>query len=218
MEITTLEAKERKNIDKANTKTLRRNGKVPGVFYSRYYDPIAIEVSAKEIHPLVYTARTNLISLKVEGHEEYECILKDAQFDPITDEILHFDLIGLKRGEKIQLDVPVQINGSAVGVREGGILQQAMHKLDVECLPRDIPESIEIDISDLQIGDSVHVSDIKTENITILNPADSIIVSVTHPKVEKEVEVEGEEIEGEEPQEPEVIEKGKESEEEKAEN
>jgi len=197
MEITVLEANERKNIDKTSTKSLRKEGRVPGVFYSKYYDPISIDVSGQAIRPLIFTSRTNLISLKVEGHEEYECIIKEAQFDPVTDEILHFDLIGLKRGEKIQLDVPVQLNGSAVGIREGGILQQTMFKLDIECLPRDIPESIDIDISELQIGDSVHVSDIPAENITILNSVESIIVAVTHPKIEKEVEPEEELLEGE---------------------
>ena len=216
MEIVVLEAQERKNSDKSNRKALRNHGKVPGIFYSRYHDTLSIEVPAEALRPLVFSAQTHLISLRLDGHEEYECILKDVQFDPVTDQIIHFDLIGLKRGEKIQIDAPVQLKGLAAGVKEGGILQLALHKLDIECLPKHIPEYLEINIENLQIGDSVHVRDLEFENVTILNSEDSIVVSVTHPKVEKEEEEEVEELaEGEEPQEPEVIEKGKESSEEK---
>jgi len=216
MEIVVLEAKERKNSDKSSRKSLRNEGRVPGIFYSKHYEPVSIDVSTQTLHPLVFSAQTHLISLKLDGHDEYECILKDVQFDPVTDKIIHFDLFGLKRGEKIQIDAPVQLLGSPIGVKEGGILQLALHKLDIECMPRYIPEHLDINVENLQIGDSVHVKDLEYENITILNSEDSIVVSVTHPKVEKEPEVE-EVVEGEEAQEPEVIEKGKEAAEEKKE-
>ena len=162
---------------------------------------------------MVFTSQTHLISLKLKGREEQECILKDVQFDPVSDEVVHFDLIGITRGEKIEIEVPVQLIGSAVGVKEGGILQHSLHKLDIECLPKDMPERLEVNIADLKIGDAVHIKDLNFENITILNSADSIVVSVVHPKVEKEVTVaegeEGIEAEGEEMEEPEVIGKGK---------
>ncbi len=166
---------------------------------------------------MVYTSKTHLLSLKLDGHEEYDCIIKDVQFDPVSDEVVHFDLIGLTRGEKIQLEVPIQLLGSAVGVKEGGLLQESMHKLNVECLPKDIPQSLEIDVTELNIGDTIHVADLNFENITILNPEDTIVVSVVLPKVEIEVtpEEEGEELAEEEgAAEPEVIGKGKETEEE----
>jgi large subunit ribosomal protein L25 len=217
MEKVILEANERKIIDKQNRNNLRNQGRVPGVLYSKRIEPISIEVSRQTIHPLVYTAKANLISLKLEGHDEYECVIKDVQFDPVTDEVIHFDLIVLTRGEKTQLEVPVQLIGSAVGVKEGGLLQHNMHKLNVECLPKNIPQFLEVIVSDLKLGDSIHVYDLKYENITILNPEDSIVVSVVHPRVEVEeapVE-EGEEIAlEEETAEPEVIGKGKEPEEE----
>ena len=219
MEKVTLEAIERKSISKHSTKIVRNSGKVPGVFYSRHVEPIAIEVPQKLINPLVFTAKTNLVSLIIENHDEYECVIKDVQFDPVTDEILHFDLLGVTRGEVIQLEVPVQLLGNAIGVKEGGILQQNLHKFDVECLPKDIPQYLNIDVSELKLGDSIHVGALSFENVTILNPEDTVVVAVTHPKIEKEVEVEeGEEIvEGEEAAEPEVIGKGKEAEEEKKE-
>jgi large subunit ribosomal protein L25 len=210
MEITLLEAKERTNTTKPGRKKIRNQGRVPGVLYSKHIKPIAIDVSENAIQPLVFTAKTHLISLKLQGHDDQECIIKDVQFDPVTDKIVHFDLIGLTRGEKLQIDVPVQIKGSAIGVKEGGIVQHSLHKLIVECLPKDIPESLEIDITELNIGDAVFVRDLVYENLEILNPNDSVIVSVVHPKVKEEAVPAEEGVEAEEVSaEPEVIGKGK---------
>lgn len=217
MEKVIIEANERKTINKRSRNNLRNEGRVPGVLYGSRMEPIPIDVTRLEINPLVFTAKTNLISLKLDGHEEYECVIKDVQFDPVSDEVLHFDLIGLTRGEKIQLEVPIKLLGNAVGVKEGGLLQESMHKLSIECLPKDIPQLLELEVTELNIGDSIHVSDLNFENITILNPENTIVVSVVLPKVEIEVEEveEGEELAEEEgAAEPEVIGKGKESEEE----
>lgn len=219
MKTVTLEANKRKDTNKATRNRLRREGRVPGVFYSKRSDTIPVDVLEKKIRPLVFTAKTNLISLKIEGQEELECIIKDIQFDPVTEEIIHFDLLGLTRGEMIQLEVPVQLLGSSIGVREGGLLQHLLHKVEVECLPKHIPEHIPIDISELAIGDSVLVSDLIVENLTLLNPGDALVVAVGHQKVvEEEVEVTEELVEGEEPAEPEVIGKGKPEEEEEKES
>ena len=213
MEKVILEANERKEIKKQNTKILRNQKRVPGIFYLKQSKPIAIDVSNQAIKPLVFTSQTHLISLKIDGHEDQECVLKDVQFDPVSDEVIHFDLIGITRGEKIEIEVPVQLIGSAIGVKEGGLLQHSLHKLEVECLPKDIPERLEVNISELKIGDTIHVKDLSFENVDILNPENSIVVSVVHPKVEKEPVVveEGAEVEAEvkEMKEPEVIGKGK---------
>ena len=214
MEKVIIEANERKTINKRSRNSLRNEGRVPGVLYGSRMEPIQIDVTRLKINPLVFTAKTNLISLKLDGHEDYECVIKDVQFDPVTDEVVHFDLIGLTRGEKIQLEVPIKLLGNAVGVKEGGLLQESMHKLSIECLPKDIPQLLELEVTELNIGDSIHVSDLNFENITILNPEDTLVISVVLPKVEIEVE-EVEELEEEEgAAEPEVIGKGKEPEEE----
>ena len=112
MEKVVLEANERKEISKPSTKKLRREKRIPGIFYLKNSKPIAIDVLGRAMQPLVFTSKTHLISLKVDGHEEQECILKDIQFDPLTDEVIHFDLIGITRGEKIEIEVPVQLIGS----------------------------------------------------------------------------------------------------------
>ncbi len=213
MENVVLKANVRKDFSKSVRNTARKNGNVPGVFYSKSVQPLAIEVQEQSLKPLVYTSQTHLISLQVEGQEDNECIIKDVQFDPLTDKIVHFDLYGLTKGEMIELEVPVQFIGSAIGVKEGGIVQQLLHKLDIECLPKDIPQHLEVNITELKLGDAIHVKDLNFENITILNSEDTVIVAVTHPKVEKEP-VAGEEEGEEETAEPEVIGKGKSEEEE----
>ena len=206
MEKVVLNANIRKDFSKAARNNLRNEGRVPGVFYSKHDASVAIDVTERSIHPFVFTSETHLISLKIEGQEEHECVIRDVQFDPVTDKIIHFDLLGLTSGETFQLEVPLLFKGSPVGVKEGGVLQQFLHKLDIECLPKDIPQHLEINIQELKLGDAIHVSDLAYENITVLNPEDTVIVTVTHPKVEKEpTEAE----EGAEQAEPEVI--GKES-------
>jgi large subunit ribosomal protein L25 len=212
METTKIKASERKDFSKSETRRIRNEGYIPGVFYSKNNQPIHINVADKAINPLVFTAKTHLISLQLEGHDEYECIIKDVQFDPVTDKLIHFDLLGLTKGEKIILEIPVRLMGTPVGVKEGGIIQHVMHKIEVECLPRNIPEHIVIDISDLKLGDSIHISDLNYEDIEFTDPKESMIVQVTHAKIKEEVAPAAEAVVGEEPAEPEVISKGKQEE------
>ncbi len=217
MEKVVLKANVRKTKTKSDKNRLRKSGEVPGVFYSKHDQPVSLSVPEKIINPLVFTSETHLISLQLEGEQEHDCILKDVQFDPVTDRILHFDLLGLTSGETFQLEVPIQFTGSPVGIKEGGVLQQFLHKLTVECLPKDIPQHLEINIQDLNLGHSIHVKDLSFENIKILNPADTAVVAVTHPKVEAEPVAAEAGTEGEAPAEPEVIGKGKADKEEEAE-
>jgi large subunit ribosomal protein L25 len=205
MEKVVLEAKKREQINKASRSALRRSGRVPAVFYSRHHEPLAIDLSERALHPLVFTSKTHLISLNLGEPEYMDCIIKDVQFDPVTEKIVHIDLLGLQKGEKIQIEVPVQLRGTPIGLKEGGVLQHTLHKIEIECLPAEIPEHIEIDVTNLKLGDSIHISDLKFENFDILNSEEVIVAAVTHPKVEKEETP----AEGVEVTEPEVIAKGK---------
>ena len=208
MEKVVLKANVRTTTTKTSTKTLRREGRVPGVFYSKHDQPVSIDVEENLIKPLVYTSEAHLISLQIDK-EEHECVIKEVQFDPVTDKIIHFDLLGLTVGEKFQLEVPIQFHGSPIGVKEGGLLQTSLHKVEIECLPKDIPQHIDLNIQNLKLGDAIHVSDLNIEGITVLNPEDTLIVAVVHPKAEKEPAEEGAE---EVPTEPEVVGKAKEEE------
>ncbi len=209
MEKVVLKANVRTTTTKNSNNSLRREGRVPGIFYSKHSQPISIDVLEKTIKPFVYTSETHLISLQVNENEEHECVIKDVQFDPVTDKIIHFDLLGLTVGEKFQLEVPVQYHGSPVGVKEGGVLQISLHKLEIECLPKDIPQHIDLNIQDLKLGDAIHVSDLNIEGITVLSPEDTLLVAIVHPKAEKEATAEGAE---EAQTEPEVVGKAKEEE------
>lgn len=208
-----LAAKKREVGNKGANKELRRNGVIPCIYYSKGKDPIVFSVEEVTLKPLVFTSETHIINLSFENEEPIGTIIKDVQFDPVTDRVVHVDFHGITLGQKLEIQIPINFTGSAIGVKEGGILQEVLHKLDVECLPRHIPENLSVDVTDLTIGDSIHVRDLEFENITILNHEDSTVVSVATPRVEEVDEVE-DEIEDAESAEPEVIAKGKTEEEE----
>ncbi|MDA3860419.1 MAG: 50S ribosomal protein L25 [Melioribacteraceae bacterium] len=188
---------------------LRKSGFVPGVYYLKGKDIFNFSVEEVVLNKLVFTAETNIIALTIEGEEPLNCIIKDIQFDPVTDRVVHFDLQGLTLGQTLQLEIPISFVGTAAGIKEGGILQELLHKLDVECLPRHIPQNLEIDVTDLALGDSIHVRDLEFENIKILNSDDSSVASVILPRVEEDPDAEEEDDEASEMVEPEVVSKGK---------
>jgi large subunit ribosomal protein L25 len=217
MAVMTLNAKKREEIASSAVKTSRMKGNVPGVYYYKGTPSLPLYVKDSALKPFVYTSEVHIINLKIEGsNEQYSCILKDVQFDPVKDKPIHFDLLGISENEKIKLDVPITLVGAPAGVKEGGVLQHTLHKLEVECFPKNIPSHIDVNIESLMIGDSIHVSELEHKDYEILDSTDAIIVAVVPPAVEKvETPVEGEEgaavaVEGEEaPAEPEVISKGK---------
>ena len=209
-----LNAKKREKSTKGALNDLRKNGYVPGTFYSKEKDAFSFMAQSVDVNRFVFTSETNIINLKVDDKEEVKGIVKDVQFDPITDKVTHVDILGLTAGQTLQLEIPVTLIGDAVGVKEGGSVQQNTHKLDVECLPRHIPEQIEIDVTNLSIGDSIHVKDLNLENVRILNAETVILASVIAPRtIEEPEEAVEDEILSDEPAEPEVIGKGKSEEE-----
>ncbi|CAN5522145.1 hypothetical protein BH23BAC4_BH23BAC4_13130 [soil metagenome] len=208
MDIITLSA-ETRATGKSATKAVRREGAVPCVLYGRHQEPIHFRVPVLALRGLIYTAETHRVSVEL-GGDAYDCIVKNVTFDPITDVPSHVDFIALTAGEVIQLDVPVQLIGDAPGVLGGGELIQQLNSISVECLPKDMPSHVEADISGLEIGSSLHVSDLSLPDVTILTDGARTVVSVVAPRVEEEPEtdveallaegdeaLEGEEGEGE---------------------
>ncbi len=202
-------AEERKISTKGAVNQLRRDGKVPGVLYSKEMEPINFTVTEISLKPVVYTTEMHLVNLKIGDNKEVKSILKDVQFDPLTDRIMHIDFQAITVGQVLQLQVPVNFVGQAIGVKAGGSLQQTFNKLDIECLPKHIPESLEIDITNLEIGDVIKVADLSYENIKILNPEDTTIIAITAPRIEEEEETADILADETESAEPEVITKGK---------
>jgi large subunit ribosomal protein L25 len=206
MDEVTLNAKSRNDSGKGVAHKLRAQGRLPGVFYLGNEINRPIELDAHELQ-LVLKEKPSIVRLQLDNGADYECVVRDLQRDPVTGKYLHVDLMGIVRGQKMTVKVPVELEGSAYGVRtQGGILQHMVHHINVECLPKDIPEKVTLDISELKIGDSLHISDIRAENIRILDEEERTVVTVLPPRVEKEVveeveeevEGEGEEAEGEE--------------------
>lgn len=192
---------------------MRRDGNVPGIFYTKGVEPIPVSVSEKELKPIVFTSETHIINLKIDNGEEYKSILKNVQFDPVTDRVVHFDFLGISADQEIEIDVPIMFEGQAKGVKEGGIVQQTLHKVTVSCLPADIPQHISINVANLALGDSIHVRDLVIDKVKFLQNPDVIIVSVVVPRAAIEA-TKLEAVEGDEKAEPEIITKGKQTEEE----
>jgi len=206
-----LDAELRESVGK-HAKNSRARGMVPGVFYSRGEKNIVIEVPTLALAPLIFTSETHIIDLRLKDGSSKKCILRDVQFDPVSDRPVHFDLQGLKENEKLTIEVPIVLTGGTPkGVKDGGMVQQMIHKLRVSCLPKDIPEKIEINVAELEINHSIHVRELQLPNVSILESLDNPIVGVMPPTLVKEAEAAppAEEIAVE----PEVIGKGKKPEE-----
>ena len=206
----TLKATIRDYTGRSKSNAARRDGKVPGVFYLGSDKNIAIEVEALDLRSLVYTAETHIIDLQPSDGSKETAVLKDIQFDPITDRIMHIDLIGVVRGQKMKFEVPIMLEGQAEGVRAGGVLTQTLHKVEVECLPKDLPQHIVVDITHIQAGSAISVGEISAEGIEILTSAEVPVAVIGHARTEtSEEEAEGL---GEGEGEPEVIARGKDEE------
>jgi len=176
---------EKRETGKQISKRYRSENKVPGIFYYRGTVAIPILSDILALRPIVYTKETRVINLEIPGEELRECVLKEVTFDPVTDRITHFDLIGLSRDAIMNFEVPVSLVGAAKGVREGGNLQQNIHKLNIKCLPKNLPGQIEVDITDLELGSSIYISSINIEGVEIDLPGDTPIISCVHSRVSK---------------------------------
>jgi len=199
----TLISQTREQSGKGYSRAIRRDGKVPGVYYFKGQDAVPLIVEEKALLGVI-ASKPALINLQFEDGKSKEVIIREIQRDPVTETIQHIDFMGIKRGVKITVTVPVQLVGEAAGVKQGGIVESLLREVEIECLPKHLPEQIEIDISHLEIGDSLHIRDLELENIKILTLAERGIVNVILPKVaaaavEVEEEVEEEAEKAEEP-------------------
>ncbi|MFQ5823600.1 MAG: 50S ribosomal protein L25 [bacterium] len=186
----------RNDIGKKATKQLRRIGKVPGIYYFHGQNSIPISIDEKLLKSVIQ-AETNILELKFDNGNHSKCVIREVQWDPIYGKPLHVDLMGIKLTEKVTVTVPIHFVGTPVGVKQsGGILQLLIREIEVEGLPLEIPEHLEIDVSNLDIGDTIRVADISVEKVKILSdPSQSIVVVrppvvVVEPTVEEEVEEE----------------------------
>lgn len=169
-------------------KLLRSNERVPGVYYAKGQDPVHFSVPYLALRPVVHTAKAKTVKLEVDG-KDMLCILKDVTFDPLTDKILHVDMLGVKPGQVIQVKIPLHVTGLAQGVREGGTLEHVLHKANVKVDPTQMPEVIEIDVTSLLRGAAIHVSDLNVPGVESLDRPTAIVVACHAPKVVEKAEV-----------------------------
>jgi large subunit ribosomal protein L25 len=192
-----LVVQERPELGSRATRRLRRQGFVPGVIYGHGKEPRAFAVEDRELRRALTGSHGlhAILDVKLEGESTSRAsILKEFQRDRVRDTVTHIDLLEVSLDETIQSQVNVVLTGDSVGVREGGVLSQASHQVTVEAKPLEIPEHVDIDITDLGLGDSLRVADLTaTEGVAFLDDPDTVIVSVVAPTQEVEEEVEGEE-------------------------
>jgi large subunit ribosomal protein L25 len=194
-----LVAETREGTGKGAARKLRAAGRVPAILYGHGMDPLALSVDSRELFHLLHTgAGANvLVDLVVDG-TEHLALPRDVQRDHIRGRFVHVDFLAVRRDEKINVTIPLRIVGESPGVKAGGVLEHHLWELNCECLATDVPEAIDVDISGLEIGSGVRVSEIKVRSgVTILtNPEDSV-VAVTQPQVAVEEEEAAEAVEGE---------------------
>ena len=176
METVKLSAQARVNLGKKESKALRAAGNVPCVIYGGEKS-IHFSAQDKDLRNLVYTPNVYQVDIDVDG-TSYTAILKDIQFHPVTDKVIHIDFMELVADKEITLNVPVRLEGSAKGVMNGGKLRKNMRQLTVRAIPANLPDSITIDVTELGIGNSTRVSDLEGNNFDILNPSSAVIVAV----------------------------------------
>ena len=178
----------RELVSKGERKRILKEGtKVPGVYYSHdSKESIPFYIEKSELVK-AQRAESQIFDITV-GGKKRNVLFKSVQYHPVTDQILHIDLYGIKMDQVVSVSVLINLMGTAKGVTEGGIVVQALNELEVECLPMDIPTSIDVDISQLDIGDSMKVEDIVLdEKITAKSNAEQIIVSITQAMKEEEL-------------------------------
>ncbi len=204
-----LQSNVRKEISKKATKELRKQGCIPAVLYGHGIKTLNLTVEQKEFEQMIKKMHGEnvLISLSIGGNgssKQETVMVKNVQYHPVSDGLLHIDFYKILLHEKITTRINIVLTGQAPGVKEGGVLDHSMRDVEVSCLPDKIPGHFEVDIAQLEIGSSIHISDLKIpEGVEILADAEQAIVSIVPPTIIKEDEVSVEE-------EPEVIEGEKE--------
>jgi large subunit ribosomal protein L25 len=162
-----LSGKKREALGKKDSAKLRNEGKVPCVLFG-LENPVHFYVIKAELTKLIYTPNVYLVNLEIDG-KKHQAIMKDLQFDPVTDEVIHLDFKKISNDQLIKIEIPVEIEGFAKGIRSGGKLQVEVRRLKVMALPKYLPDSIKINVTELELGQSLRVSDLKFENLSILN-------------------------------------------------
>lgn len=207
MAVIQLSGKRREVLGKGGARKARAAGQIPGVIYGHGETPMAVMVDGREFSTAMraHKGGNAIVNLKV-GDGEYTALVRDAQVDPLSRAIVHLDFQHISLTETIEVEVPVHPVGIAIGVKDGGgILELITRQLEVRCLPTAIPAAIDVDVTALTIGASLHVSDIQAEGFTILTDPETTVLTVVAPTVEEAPAAGAEGEAAAAPAEPEVV-------------
>ena|SRR2546428_6278435 len=178
----------RSNVGKRDAKELRYEGNVPAVLYGGK-EQTHFLVSAADLKPLIYTAETMFVDLDIDGVKK-RAIVKDTQFHPVTDLLLHVDFLELFDDKLVVMELPIKLTGTSPGVRIGGKLNQKYRKLKVKGLPKDFVDTIEVSIEKLELGKNIRVGEISVPNLEILNAKVDTVVSVLASRATRQADTE----------------------------
>ena len=183
-----LDIKNRKANRSKGAKAIRRQGLVPGVLYYSGEENVNISIEKSILFHAMHSGQ-RIFEIEQEGENQYTMI-KQLQYHPVTDEIIHVDLMRVRRSEKINISVPLVLVGDAIGVKEGGVLSQSLTQIEISCYPTDVPEQIELNIKKLELNAALSVADIEIdiEDVEVSTDSSLNIVSITPPAAEEVVE------------------------------
>lgn len=177
MKSITIKGSERESVGKAATRTARNAGMVPCVLYGGD-QPVHFTAEELSFKNLVYTPNVHTVVIDLEGGKTFNAILQDIQFHPVSDKILHIDFYQLHEDKEITMDVPVKVVGNSKGVMAGGVLRLNQRKLKVRALPANLPDFIEADITELEMGNKLYITKLSQDGYKLLQPENTVIAQV----------------------------------------
>jgi len=193
-----LDIENRGVVGKKATKDLRKSGKVPCILYFKGEEPLSISVEKRLLYKAMKSEQ-RIYEMDINNEAQY-VMIKEIQYHPVTDDVMHVDFMRVRRSEKMTISVPIILVGKSIGVTEGGILSQSLNQIEISCFPTNVPEQIEVNIEDMEINSSKSVADVSVddEDIEILTAEEISIASINAPREDEEPTLSDEEIEGEE--------------------
>ena len=209
-----LDIENRESVGKKSAKVIRKSGKIPSVLYYKGEQTISISIDKQVLYQAIKSDQ-RIYEMDIKNESQY-VMIKEIQYHPVTDEMIHVDFMRVRRSEKMTISVPITLIGKPVGVTEGGILSQAMNQIEISCYPTNVPEHIEVDVEHLELNSSVSVADLSVddEDIDILSASDLNVASVIPPAAEEEPVLTDEEISDEDISDEDAIEDGERTDEE----
>lgn len=198
MEKIKLKVTVRNKVGNGAARELRREGMIPAILYGPKAEPVMLSVITKELENILKTSNIGqvLLDLLIQNGKQTSrtAMIKELQTQPVSGSLLHVDFYEVAMDQKIKISIPVVATGQAIGVEEGGVLQLVRHEVEIFCYPNNIPESLEVDVTEMGIGDSKHIDEVSIdESFELVDETNFTIVTVLSPKAEEEEEVEEEE-------------------------